>query len=377
MRKVIILSKTGKLTIASMFSGCGGMDLGFKNAGFHIVWANDNDKSAVTTYQRNIGQINNGDITEIDLNNIPKHNILLAGFPCQAYSNAGNRNGVNDKRGRLYQYTLNAIKIHKPHAIVFENVRGILSIKTKNGKDLISEICDILESKDFGYKTNWKLLNASNYEVPQNRIRVFVVAIRNDLKTEYIFPELIPKSENLKLRNVLNIQKNIPNQEFKKFSQEINGLLHFINEGGSWKDIPYEKLPSRLKKIRDEIKKYRSPNFYRRFSRDEINGTIIATATPENCGIIHPVFNRRYTLRECARIQSFDDSFIFETNSISAGYRIIGNAVPPKLAFHIAKRLKELLLNPKLFKMKYGLYDTSSRMNKVESGRKKKQIAIF
>ena len=127
-----------------MFSGCGGMDLGFKNAGFHIVWANDNDKSAVTTYQRNIGQINNGDITEIDLNNIPKHNILLAGFPCQAYSNAGNRNGVNDKRGRLYQYTLNAIKIHKPHAIVFENVRGILSIKTKNGKDLISEICDIL-----------------------------------------------------------------------------------------------------------------------------------------------------------------------------------------------------------------------------------------
>ena len=154
-------------------------------------------------------------------------------------------------------------------------------------------------------------------------------------------------------------------------------MLHFINEGGSWKDIPYEKLPSRLKKIRDEIKKYRSPNFYRRFSRDEINGTITATATPENCGIIHPVFNRRYTLRECARIQSFDDSFIFETNSISAGYRIIGNAVPPKLAFHIAKRLKELLLNPKLFKMKYGLYDTSSRMNKVESGRKKKQIAIF
>jgi len=357
------------LSVASMFSGCGGMDLGFKNAGYNFIWANDNDKSAVSTYRKNIGYIDSRDIKDIELKKIPKHKVLLAGFPCQAYSNAGNRNGVNDKRGRLYEYCLEAIKIHKPDAVVFENVRGILSIKATSGKGLINEICDTLELDEYGYKTNWKLLNSSDYEVPQNRIRVFVVAIKKELGTEYIFPDEKPKNDKLKLKNVLKIPKHVPGQVNKEFSKEINDILPYINEGGSWKDIPYEMLPKKLKKIRDNMKRYRSPNFYRRFSREEINGTITATATPENCGIIHPTINRRYNLRECARIQSFDDSFDLEVSSVSAGYRIIGNAVPPRLAFHIAKKLKELLIDPEMFKIKYGSFDTLSRINKVNSGR--------
>ena len=357
-------NQNGLKTI-SMFSGCGGMDIGFKNAGFNIVWANDNDINAVQTYKKNIGEIEFNDIADVCLNKIPQHQILLAGFPCQAYSNAGNRKGVNDKRGRLYEYCLDAIEIHKPDAVVFENVRGLLSIKNENGDLLFEKICSILESDKFGYQVNWKLINSSDYEVPQNRIRVFVVAIKKTLNTEYIFPSPIPKNDSLKLKNILKIPKNILNQEYKDFSSDIKRLLPYIKEGGSWKNIPYDILPLRFQKIRDNMKKYRSPNFYRRFSREEINGTITATATPENCGIIHPLKNRRYTLRECARIQSFEDSFIFDYKSISSGYRIIGNAVPPKLAFHIACRLKELLINPELFKNKYGMKDNYSKVNKI------------
>jgi DNA (cytosine-5)-methyltransferase 1 len=120
-------------------------------------------------------------------------------------------------------------------------------------------------------------------------------------------------------------------------------MVAHIPEGGSWKNVPYEILPPRFKKIRDNMKKYRSPNFYRRFSRNEINGTITASAQPENCGIIHPIHNRRYTIREIARIQTFPDTFTFiddSSKNVVAMYKVIGNAVPIKLAFEIASAIK-------------------------------------
>ena len=115
-----------------------------------------------------------------------------------------------------------------------------------------------------------------------------------------------------------------------------------IPEGGSWKDIPYKNLPPRLKRIRDSMAKYHAPNFYRRFARTEISGTITASAQPENCGIIHPTENRRLNIREIARIQTFPDDFIFidkTVKDITAMYKVIGNAVPCKLAFVIASAI--------------------------------------
>ena len=119
-------------------------------------------------------------------------------------------------------------------------------------------------------------------------------------------------------------------------------MVEMIPEGGSWKSIPYEKLPPRFKRIRDDMKRYHAPNFYRRFSRDEISGTITASAQPENCGIVHPLENRRYTIREIARIQTFPDDFIFFDDTkkhITAMYKVIGNAVPVKLANVMAKAI--------------------------------------
>jgi DNA (cytosine-5)-methyltransferase 1 len=244
----------------------------------------------------------------------------------------------------LYEECLKIIGKKMPKVIVFENVKGLLSTNHINGQKLVDVIYDDLSSKGgTGYDVEYELLNASDYGVPQNRERVVFVGIRKDLNKTFIFPE--PQSKHgLTLRNVLDIPAEIPNQVDWEFSPQAMEMVTRIPEGGSWKNIPYENLAPRFQRIRDNMKKYHSPNFYRRFSRDEIIGTITASAQPENCGIIHPTKNRRYTIREIARIQTFPDDFIFVDDTlrdIVAMYKVIGNAVPVKLAEVIAVAIRE------------------------------------
>ena len=193
-----------------------------------------------------------------------------------------------------------------------------------------------------GYDVKFSLMNASDYGVPQNRHRVIFVGIRNDLKKQFKFPDKQKKGKHLTVGSILDIPDDVPNQVHWLLSPQALEMIEYIPEGGSWKDVPYEHLAPRFKKIRDNMKKYRSPNFYRRFSRDEINGTITASAQPENCGIIHPIENRRYTIREVARIQTFPDDFIFiddTVKDITAMYKVIGNAVPVTLGKVIASEI--------------------------------------
>lgn len=325
--------------LVSLFSGCGGMDLGFVQAGYNIIYANDFDSDAQRVYERNLGEIDKRSILDVDEREIPDCDILTAGFPCQPFSNAGNRKGVNDSRGNLYKECLRVIKEKLPKVVVFENVRGLLSTKDENGNPLIDTIVSNLD--ELGYTTNYKLVNASSYGVPQNRIRVIVVAFRKDLGVTFSFPEEQSK-EGLNIGNCLDISEDIPNQVDWPFSPQAMNLVQHIPEGGSWKSIPYEYLPERFRKIRDNMKRYHAPNMYRRFARNEIAGTITASAQPENCGIIHPLENRRLNVREIARIQTFPDEFIFFTDdkkSVTGMYKVIGNAVPPKLAETIAREI--------------------------------------
>ncbi|MDL5041588.1 DNA cytosine methyltransferase [Heyndrickxia coagulans] len=346
------MDKTGTYKIVSLFSGCGGLDLGLEMAGFEVIWANDIDKHAAATYQHNIGNIVEGDIKNIDVKDIPDCDVVVAGFPCQPFSSAGNRLGIEDARGTLYEECLRVIDDKKPKVVIFENVRGILSIKNKDGSLLLDSIINLLEAIEPGYNVQYKLLKASDYGVPQQRYRVVFVAFRKDLKVNYNFPSPThsPDDPSLKVGNIINVPDGTPNQdEVWELSPQSKALIPYINEGGSWKDIPYEKLPPRLKRIRDNMKKYRAPNFYRRFARTEVNGTITAAATPENCGIIHPIEDRRYSVREIARIQSFPDNFIFISDSLSAKYKMIGNAVPPLLGKAIGESVKrslDIALNP-------------------------------
>lgn len=327
--------KANRPTLVSLFSGCGGLDLGFEQAGFNIIWANDFDVDAQRVYKLNIGPIDGRDILSIKENEIPECDILTAGFPCQPFSNAGKRKGVHDSRGMLYKECLRIIKNKMPKVIVFENVKGLLSTQYIDGRNLADVIIDDLSNmNDMGYNVVYQLVNASDYGVPQNRQRVVFVGIRKDLHKIFSFPEKQAK-QKLALKYILDIPSDVPNQVAWGLSPQALEMIEYIPEGGSWKDVPYEHLAPRFKKIRDNMKKYHSPNFYRRFSRDEINGTITASAQPENCGIIHPTQNRRYTIREVARIQTFPDSFKFFDNNvkdITAMYKVIGNAVPVKLA---------------------------------------------
>jgi DNA (cytosine-5)-methyltransferase 1 len=358
-----------KLRICSLFSGCGGMDLGmvggfeflgvkYPKTGLKIVWAADNDADAVKTLRANktyFGQhpIFEGDLSDFDGSEIvPEFDILTAGFPCQPFSNAGDRGGVDDKHGRgmLFEVCEDLVRSldskRRPLAFVFENVKGILSSAMPNNTTVAEEITKRM--RRLGYECQGpQLLKAEDYGVPQQRHRVFFVGIRKDLGVVFDFDKLKkyvqPKSMELRhLKHSIAGISHLPDSnEVWGFSPQARYMIPMIKR--SWKDIEYEKLPERFKKIRNAIVRYRAPNFYRRFGWDEINGTITASAMPENCGIIHPKENRRYSVREIARIQSFPDDFIFEARRVQNKYKIIGNAVPPILGYVIARALMDTI----------------------------------
>ena len=392
--------------VASLFSGCGGLDLGF-TGGFtfrgqeyprlntNIVFANDFDVDAQTCYNANQLLTEDGvecllaDIRAVDANAIPNFDILLAGFPCQPFSNAGNRKGINDDNGRgtLFEECERIIRSkiengHRPQAFVFENVRGILSSKMPDGITTVpQEISNRMH--DMGYNMSMQLVCASDYGVPQQRYRVLIIGIDAQLDIgnfdfntmqqivrEFNIPsKSYGRDEELLLGSILQGVHNVQDDVVWEYSETtqrtvelIGGCQHGIEafdyfvpgfnkedlpavvfEGRSWKDIPYEMLSQRFKKIADDPKRYHAPKFFSRFAFGEINGTRTASAQPENCGITHPVENRRYSVRECARIQSFPDNYSFGAIPLQSQYKVIGNAVPPVLGWVIARALLNVL----------------------------------
>lgn len=369
-REIAIFDQPPALRVVSLFAGCGGFDLGFTGGFEHlgvsyerlpyqIVWANDIDIDAKAAYEANQNKYLGAhpfvcdDIKNVDASQVPDFDILLAGFPCQPFSNAGNRNGINDARGTLFEEVERFVKAKKPKAFVLENVKGILSSKMPDGTPIPLEIrrrlsvvkCDDGEIIRYDIPLE-KLVKTEAYGVPQQRHRVLIVGIRQDdlVGPSFDFASMFAEVKKaslgkVKLRYVLeNLPPDAPHlNEHWGLSPQAAKMAQMIKR--SWKDIPYEDLPPRFQRIRDEMKKYRAPNFYRRFGLDEINGTITASAQPENCGILHPLENRRYTVREIARIQSFPDDYLFPCKTIEGKYKVVGNAVPPVLAFVLAKTL--------------------------------------
>lgn len=331
-----------KLTHISLFSGCGGLDLGFHNAGFKTIFANDTNPDACLTYRANLGSIFEEDIRKVQIPIFDSQpDVLSAGFPCQPFSNAGSRRGIKDDRGTLYRTALDFVAQIKPKSVVFENVRGLLSFK-EEGKLLIQDICEQLDN--LGYNTVFSLIDASLHHVPQKRLRVFIVGIEKSNNSQFVFPLPVYR-EDLTLRHtILDLTDDIFNQEeLMQLNPQAIHLGSMVPEGGSWKDIPYDKLPERLQRIWDNIERYRWPNFYRRFHRDEIAGTITAAFKPENAGVWHPTEKRIFSVREIARIQTFPDWFYFDGRTIKSKYQQIGNAVPPRLAYEVALQIKATL----------------------------------
>lgn len=323
--------------IISLFSGCGGLDLGFHLEGYKTVWANDISVEASETFRRNLGDvINSNDIETVDPYNdksIPSCDLILGGFPCQDFSIIWKQPGLNGSRGNLYKSFLRFVDAKKPKAFVAENVKGLL---TANNKQAIEQIINDFENILPGYLVKVQLYNFADYGVPQFRERVLIVGIRMDTGFEFFHPQPThgPKVNKPYFTSgeALNgVSKVKYNNEKLNIALKTKSMLELIPEGGNFTDIPKDH-PLYVKGMISHV--------YRRLKLDEPAKTIIAAGGGGTWGYHYPE-PRPLTNRERARIQTFPDDFIFY-GTITEVRRQIGNAVPPNGVRELAKALKPL-----------------------------------
>ncbi len=299
------------MEVVSLFSGCGGTDLGFEQAGHQIIWSNEIDKKACQTYELNFGfSPNQGDIKKEE--RFPKAQLLVGCYPCQGFSFYGNRN-EEDPRNYLYLEFIRALKQVKPKYFVTENVKGLMY---GYGKNIYMKM--IKEFKNAGYTPFAKLINAKDYGIPQDRERVFIVGIRKDLNIDYKFPE---PTNGSGLSEYISLRKAIGGMTKPK-SDEVNWSSfssHYMsrNRKRKWNDVSYTIQASGRH----------------------------APLHPSGKPMIHigkdqwkfgEGDNRRLSYKECARIQTFPNSYKF-SGTLDEKYKQIGNAVPPLLAKKFAE----------------------------------------
>lgn len=322
-----------KIETVSLFSGCGGLDLSFSELGFDIKWANDIDKQACKTYEKNIGNhIVHGDITKINYQDIPLADLILGGFPCQDFSMIWKRDGINSERGNLYKYFVGLVAEKNPLMFVAENVKGLL---TANKGLAIKQIMnDFSSAGKYGYQIILKLINFADYGVPQLRERVLIIGLRKDIKKPFNIPKPThePKKHVTAKKALIGVQRIRYNNEHQKIAKSTIEKLKLIPPGGNYLDIP-KNSPHYVKGMISHV--------YRRLHPNKPSTTIIAAGGGGTWGY-HYDYPRPLTNRERARLFGYPDDFVFE-GSISDVRRQIGNSVPPSGMKVFAKYIKEYL----------------------------------
>ncbi len=299
------------MKVVSLFSGAGGLDLGFVLAGHQVIWANDLYEDAVETYRHNIGNhIICEDISKIDASEIPDCDIVIGGFPCQGFSVANTKRHEDDERNELYKQLIRIIDEKRPKFFLAENVKGITNLAKGKVFEMI-----LNDFRDLGYKVKYKILNAADYGVPQTRLRVIIIGVREDINFDYEYPNPthdkdgkngLPKwvSVGEAMSEIVDPDQpnDLPNHEYSKYKLNFNGYL------GHRQLDPGKPAPT-------------------------------VTARGDNKGGVvilpHPNGLRRMSCRELAAVQSFPLTYVFSGNRSSV-YRQIGNAVPPLLGYAVA-----------------------------------------
>jgi DNA (cytosine-5)-methyltransferase 1 len=316
--------------VASLFSGSGGMDLGFKDAGFDILWANDVNHWACETFKKNFGDhIIEGSITAVKNEDIPECDIVLGGFPCQDFSMIWKRMGLKTDRGNLYRQFVRVVLAKQPKMFVAENVRGLLSANKGNA---VTQIVD-----DFGkagYKVNVYPINFADYGAPQLRRRVLIIGVRNDLNKEFKLPTPTHTPDNyVTAKEALKDAEKVSfNNEHQNINPSTVAKLRLIPPGGNLTDIP-KTSPHYVKGMISHV--------YRRLHPDKPSTTIIAGGGGGTWGY-HWKENGPLTNRERARLFGYPDDFEF-VGSITEVRRQIGNSVPPAGIKPIAKAIRKFL----------------------------------
>ena len=319
---------TNRISVASMFSGCGGMDLGFRGGfnflghryirnNFDIVWANEINADACKTYRENLGDIINADINDV-IGDVPQGvDVVIGGFPCQDISINGKMLGIKGKRSSLYKAIVDVVARVRPKVFVAENVGALLMKKHEASRQKILDDFNAL-----GYTIHYQLYHAENYGVPQTRERVFIVGTREDI------PVFVPPTPT-------TVEAPIT-------AQEALGDLE-----NHPRDIAFSHVWSEAKVSGEQGNRHLVADRPGYTMRAECHGNIQ----------FHYALPRRISMREAARIQSFPDDFIFPVG-IRSAERQIGNAVPPVLAWHVARAVQRIL--------------TAKTANKKSTARKRK-----
>lgn len=303
------------MRVLSLFSGIGGLDAGFANAGFDIVWANDFDKYAVETYRANYdSEIVHGDINEIPLESLPAFDVLIGGFPCQPFSMMGSELGFEDARGTLFFRIAEIIKYkmdhnEKPKVIVLENVKAL---KTHDKGRTFKTIHKILE-KDLGYTVFSDILNTANFGIPQTRNRTYIVCFANE-RAEFEFPK--PVELNLTLQDLL--EKDVEEKYF--LSEKILPTILSNGTGGYRAKSEIDlKIARPLCASMAKMHRACQDNYVTQKGRV-----------------------RKLTPRECARLQGFQDSFVIPVSNAQS-YKQFGNAVTVNVSEAVAVKVREEL----------------------------------
>lgn len=319
-----------KLKVASLFCGCGGTDVGllgnFDFLGKHygsnnmeIVYANDIDDNACKIFEENFGlKPDNRDIRQVSSTELPDFDILTGGFPCQSFSIIAQnpkRLGVKDDRGKLFFEMCRILKDKQPKCFIAENVKGLLTANQKSAFPLILE-----EFTNSGYDVRYMVLNSANFGVPQKRERVIMVGFRKDLNIDFSFPNQIITDENL-YEPLKKVIENTVDEKYYFSEKAVAGMMRRKKKMNAGRvqniDRPCNTVCAHLAKV-------------------SLNGTDPVLLCEDRY--------RRFTPREVARIQSFPDDFLL-VGSEATQYRVLGNAIPPVMIWHVANRIKNVLIN--------------------------------
>ena len=347
-------------SVISLFSGAMGLDLGLKKAGLNIVLGQDSNLDCVATMKANGCNVYAGDIREIDPQNLLEQAkmqigepfLICGGPPCQSFSTAGKRLGINDPRGSLFMEFIRMIDYIRPRFFVMENVKGIMSAPLKHipikdrdanyKRDEFGTVLDVVlsEFKKLGYKTVYGVLDAVNYGSPQFRERFILIGSRDCEEIFLPFPTHFQTHQNpeYRWRTIADVFNDInPNDnEVATLSEERMEYLRQIPEGGNWRDLPADQIKGAMGGA------YTSgggkAGFYRRLSFNQPSPTVVTSPVQKATMMCHPTENRPLSVRECARIQQFPDDWIFMGATV-AKYRQIGNAVPVGLGEAIGKAI--------------------------------------
>lgn len=324
------------MKLISLFSGAGGLDLGFEKAGFEIVMANEFDKTIWATYEKNhTAKLLKGDICNIDSAEFPDCDGIIGGPPCQSWSEAGSLRGIDDPRGQLFYEYIRILKEKKPKFFLAENVKGMMA---KRHNDAVVNI--IQQFEEAGYDVFVKLLNAVDYGVAQDRKRVFYIGFRKDLNINFEFPDAFKEKKCFK--DIIFDLKDtaIPAQDKNKTNGTNCKILNHEYFTGAYSTIFMS---------RNRVRSWEEPAFTVQASGRQCQlhpqAPKMIKYGKNDCRFVEgkEELYRRLSVREAARVQGFPDDFEFIYTSLNDGYKMIGNAVPINLAYVLAEQIKKYL----------------------------------